>query len=64
MNVEILSPSPVAKRKTRLTVDHVMPGDVITADPGFMRYVTDLRGVEENKRKEKRQRVPLTKTFN
>jgi len=37
MNVEILSPSPVPKRLNKLSVQHVMPGDVITTEPGFMR---------------------------
>jgi hypothetical protein len=56
MNVEILSPSPISKkRKPRLTVDHVMPGDVITADPGFMRY-TPKKERKEKKRKEKKRK--------
>lgn len=39
MNVEILAPSPAAKRKSRVHIDHVMPGDVITTEQGFMRCV-------------------------
>lgn len=41
MNVDILAPSPVSKRtRPRLAVNHVMPGDVITTEPGFMRYIS------------------------
>lgn len=54
MNVEILSPSPLAKkRKSRLTVDHVMPGDVITAEPGFMRYILNRKNKKKKRKKSK-----------
>jgi len=38
MNIQILSPSPAKKQKTTQSDSkHVMPGDVITTEPGFMR---------------------------
>eukprot|EP01111_Echinosteliopsis_oligospora_P017405 TRINITY_DN7517_c0_g1_i2.p1 TRINITY_DN7517_c0_g1~~TRINITY_DN7517_c0_g1_i2.p1 ORF type:complete len:146 (-),score=35.30 TRINITY_DN7517_c0_g1_i2:511-948(-) len=38
MNVEILTPQPQPpKKKSRINVQHVMPGDIVTTEVGFMR---------------------------
>jgi exosome complex component RRP4 len=48
MNIDILSPlPPTKKQRSKVDVQHVMPGDIITSEPAFMRGHGTF--VEDNK---------------